>query len=203
MTAAVPSPQASTRSIKVDLWRGWSHRSLAIRGLSEDRRSSLRLDRQTSAERRTSMPNFGWTYARAGSARPVRCMLGRLEACRGADETAIPTSTVDSVSEQLTQRGVAAATAARCTCSVTSRPNPNGSMLRTAKPTTARRWPSPSRAACARSSPTATSASASSTGARASAPKAPEHLTIATTMYREMDMRFWLEQAQVESRALA
>ena len=29
--------------------------------------------------------------------------------------------------------------------------------------------------------------------------QAEEHLTIATTMYREMDMRFWLEQAEVES----
>jgi len=27
---------------------------------------------------------------------------------------------------------------------------------------------------------------------------AQEHLTIATTMYREMDMRFWLERAQTE-----
>ena len=27
---------------------------------------------------------------------------------------------------------------------------------------------------------------------------AHKHLTIATTLYREMDMRFWLEQAQVE-----
>ena len=26
--------------------------------------------------------------------------------------------------------------------------------------------------------------------------KAEEHLTAATTMYREMDMRFWLEQAE-------
>jgi tetratricopeptide repeat protein len=26
--------------------------------------------------------------------------------------------------------------------------------------------------------------------------KAQEHLTTATTMYREMDMRFWLEQAE-------
>ena len=49
--------------------------------------------------------------------------------------------------------------------------------------------------ACAPSSPTATSASASSTGARA-AREAAEHLTTATTMYREMDMRFWLEQAE-------
>ena len=51
----------------------------------------------------------------------------------------------------------------RCTCSATSRPIPTGSMPRAARPTTARRWRSPSRAACARSSPTATSASASST----------------------------------------
>jgi len=28
--------------------------------------------------------------------------------------------------------------------------------------------------------------------------QAQEHLTIATTMYREMEMRFWLEQAEAE-----
>jgi tetratricopeptide (TPR) repeat protein len=33
------------------------------------------------------------------------------------------------------------------------------------------------------------------TGKRESA---QEHLTTATTMYREMDMRFWLEQAEAE-----
>ncbi len=33
--------------------------------------------------------------------------------------------------------------------------------------------------------------------------QAREHLTTATTMYREMDMRFWLEQAEAEMRALA
>ena len=33
--------------------------------------------------------------------------------------------------------------------------------------------------------------------------QAREHLTIATTMYREMDMRFWLEQAEAEMRELA
>jgi hypothetical protein len=32
--------------------------------------------------------------------------------------------------------------------------------------------------------------------------QAQEHLTTATTMYREMDMRFWLEQAETELRAL-
>jgi class 3 adenylate cyclase/tetratricopeptide (TPR) repeat protein len=30
--------------------------------------------------------------------------------------------------------------------------------------------------------------------------QAQEHFTIATTMYREMDMRFWLEQAEAESK---
>ena len=29
-----------------------------------------------------------------------------------------------------------------------------------------------------------------------------EHLTTATTTYREMDMRFWLEAAEVETREL-
>ena len=33
--------------------------------------------------------------------------------------------------------------------------------------------------------------------------QAREHLTTATTMYREMDMRFWLEQAAMEIQALA
>jgi hypothetical protein len=32
--------------------------------------------------------------------------------------------------------------------------------------------------------------------------QAQEHLATATTMYREMDMRFWLEQAQVEMGGL-
>ena len=57
----------------------------------------------------------------------------------------------------------------RCTCSATSRPIPTGSTPSAARPTTARRWRSPSRAACGPSSPTATSASASSTGAPANA----------------------------------
>jgi len=33
--------------------------------------------------------------------------------------------------------------------------------------------------------------------------EAREHLTTATTMYREMDMRFYLEQAEPELRGLA
>jgi len=33
--------------------------------------------------------------------------------------------------------------------------------------------------------------------------QAQEHLTTATTMYREMDMRFWLEQTEAEIRELA
>jgi Tetratricopeptide repeat len=32
--------------------------------------------------------------------------------------------------------------------------------------------------------------------------QAREHLTTATTMYREMDMSFWLEQAEAEIDAL-
>ncbi len=38
------------------------------------------------------------------------------------------------------------------------------------------------------------------TGTRA---QAQEHLTTATSMYREMDMRFWLEHAETEMRELA
>jgi len=33
--------------------------------------------------------------------------------------------------------------------------------------------------------------------------QAQEHLATATTMYREMDMRFWLEQAETEIGTLA
>ena len=33
--------------------------------------------------------------------------------------------------------------------------------------------------------------------------QAREHLTIATGMFREMDMRFWLEQAEAEMKELA
>jgi hypothetical protein len=33
--------------------------------------------------------------------------------------------------------------------------------------------------------------------------RAREHVTIATTMYREMDMRFWPEQAKAELRELS
>ena len=32
--------------------------------------------------------------------------------------------------------------------------------------------------------------------------QAQEHLTIATTLYREMDMRFWLEQAETALQTL-
>jgi hypothetical protein len=32
--------------------------------------------------------------------------------------------------------------------------------------------------------------------------EAQEHLTTATTMYRDMDMRFWLEQAEAEVKLL-
>ena len=67
-----------------------------------------------------------------------------------------------------------------------------------ARPTTARRWPSPSRAACARSSPTATLG----LGALGKREEAHEHLTTATVMYRDMGMTYWLEKAEAEMRGL-
>ena len=33
--------------------------------------------------------------------------------------------------------------------------------------------------------------------------EAQEHFTTTTTMWREMDMRFWLEEAEAEMRGLA
>jgi hypothetical protein len=62
--------------------------------------------------------------------------------------------------------------------------------------TTPRLSPSPRTSACARSSPTATSALANCIGKRATGAKAQEHLTTAATMYREMGMSFWLDQVE-------
>ncbi len=67
-------------------------------------------------------------------------------------------------------------------------------MPKAAQPTTGRRWHSPSCTACARSSPTATSAWAKLYRRTGKPEHARENLTAATTMYREMDMGFWLEQ---------
>jgi len=36
-----------------------------------------------------------------------------------------------------------------------------------------------------------------------SCPKARDHLNLATRMYREMDMTYWLEQAEAELRQLS
>jgi hypothetical protein len=38
-------------------------------------------------------------------------------------------------------------------------------------------------------------------GRAESSARSPEHLRTATTMYREMGMRFWLEQADAEVRS--
>ena len=71
----------------------------------------------------------------------------------------------------------------RSICSATSPAIPTGSTRRAARHAPARR-PLPGLAKLSRR-----------TGKRE---QALEHLTTATTMYREMDMRFWLEQAQAE-----
>jgi hypothetical protein len=77
---------------------------------------------------------------------------------------------------------------------------PTGSTPRAPRPTTAKRCPSPNHTVSGRSSPTASLGKLyRRTGNR---DEAPEHLTTATTMYREMDMRFWLEQAEDEMREL-
>jgi hypothetical protein len=61
-------------------------------------------------------------------------------------------------------------------------------------------WPQISE--CAPSSHTATSVSATlrRTGQRE---QAQEHLTTATTMYREMGMTYWLEKAEAEMKKIA
>src|SRR5262245_10316166 len=59
-----------------------------------------------------------------------------------------------------------------------------------------RRWLTPSRCGCW--APIAGSASASRIGRMAKREQAQEHFTIATTMYREMDILSWLEKAEQE-----
>jgi tetratricopeptide (TPR) repeat protein len=96
--------------------------------------------------------NLGWAYHALGRA----CLLlGRLDEARSLGDRA-----VESSPRQFGLRRMLSI------CSATSRPIPTGSTPRAARPTTGRRWPSPSRGACAPSSPTATSASASSTTGR-------------------------------------
>jgi hypothetical protein len=64
------------------------------------------------------------------------------------------------------------------------------------KATTVRRWPSAASSACVPSSLTATSGLGQLYRRIGERTKAHEHLTTATTMYREMDMWFWLEKAE-------
>jgi hypothetical protein len=56
---------------------------------------------------------------------------------------------------------------------------------------------------CIPSSPTATSALGKLSRRTGKREQAQEHLATAITMYREMGMRFWLEQAEAETRKLA
>ena len=90
-----------------------------------------------------------------------------------------------------------------CDCSATSRPIPTASRSIPRRRTIARPWPWPRSWACARSSPTATSASASSTGARASGSRRASTSRPRRRCIGEMDMRFWLEQAEAELKELA
>ena len=91
----------------------------------------------------------------------------------------------------------------RSTCSVTSRSTPTGSMPSAARPTTARRLALaeprgmlPLVAHCH----LGLGKLFARTGKRE---QAREYLTTATTMYREMGMTYWLEQAEVEMKKVA
>ena len=83
----------------------------------------------------------------------------------------------------------------RCTCSATSRPIPTGSMPNYRK-ALARAEPRGMRPLVAHCH-LGLGKLYRPTGKRE---QAREHLTTATTMYREMDMRFWLEQAEAEMK---
>ena len=75
---------------------------------------------------------------------------------------------------------------------VTARRDPPRKLMAT----TVRRSRSPRSSGCGPSSPTATSASASSTRRTGKREQAQEHVATATTMYRDMGMTYWLEQAE-------
>ena len=90
-----------------------------------------------------------------------------------------------------------------CTCSATSRPIPTGSMPRAARPTTVKalalaepRGMRPLVAHCH----LGLGKLYRRTGKRDEARK---HLATVATKCREMNMRFWLEQAEAEMRELA
>jgi hypothetical protein len=71
------------------------------------------------------------------------------------------------------------------------------------KATTTRRWPSPASWACAPSSPTGHLGLGKLYRRTGKREPAREHLTTATTMYREMGMTYWLAQAEAEMRGSA
>ena len=86
-----------------------------------------------------------------------------------------------------------------CACSATSRPIRRPSTPRRRGPLSRRPWPWPKQLGMR---PLVAHCHLGlgklyrRTGKRE---QAQEHLTTATTMYREMDMRFWLEQAEAEA----
>ena len=69
-------------------------------------------------------------------------------------------------------------------------------MPRAARPTTARRWRSPSRGACGPLVAHCHLGLGELYRRAGKRQQAQEHLATATTMYREMGMSFWLEQAE-------
>ena len=130
-----------------------------------------------------------WRYHALGRA----CLLlGRLDEARSL---ARPRGRILAVS-------AAGSRPMRCTCSATSRPIPTGSMPR--------RGEAHYREALALAEPRGMRPLVAHchlglgklyrrTGKRE---QAHEHLTTAATMYREMDMRFWLEKAETEMEKL-
>ena len=180
-------------------------RALPVRGSSPSScprwpRSRLCLCAVRAARRGPAAPGAGGGAAAASGRRTgitsVRCHLGEAYLLAGrldeapASRRACPRAGAPAAGTRARGLGPAPPRRDRRASGPSGRASPP-------RPTTARPWPWPTSSACARSSPTATSASASSTGAPATSAKAQEHLTTATTMYREMDMRFWLEKAEV------
>ncbi len=146
---------------------------------------------RASRRRGASSASTGEAYHALGRA---ALRLGRLDEARSLGDRALTSSP---------SRASGYAAHASCTCSATSRPSPDRfdaesgeAHYRKALALAEPRGMRPLVAHCH----LGLGKLYRRTGERE---QAQEHLTTATTMYREMDMRFWLEQAEAEMRELA
>ena len=127
---------------------------------------------------------LGWLYHSLGRG---WLLLGRLDDARRLGDRAVETSVRLSLNSRPT----------RCTCSATSRPIPTGSTQRAAsvyyRQALALAEPRGMRPLVAHCHLGLGGSTSALTGARR---RQQEYVTTATTMYRDMGMTYWLEQAE-------